>query len=340
MTAKVAVGIITHNSARHLQRCLESVRAQSSEPAEILVWDNGSSDASAELARGVGVPVVLAARNLGFAAAANEIIRRTTARFILLLNPDAYPSPEYLARMERVADANPEVGSVTGKLLRAASGQGRPIIDSAGHVLYRSRYVRNRGEDEADHGQYDAPGEVFGVCAAAALYRRTMLEDVRVGLDYFDPAFFLYLEDVDLDWRARLRGWRAYYEPSAVAVHERGHAGKRATKNPALLRHSLKNRYLMMLRNDRLPDLVRDAPAVLCMEGMRLVDYALTHPMALRGYLDLLPLLPQALAARREIQRRRRVSPAAMRSWVQPYPFRRKLGQILFRRRRGVPGGA
>lgn len=122
--ATVAVGIITYNSARHLQRCLQSVRAQSSEPAEILVWDNGSSDASVALARSFEVPVVLAERNLGFAAAANEIIRRTTARFILLLNPDAYPCPDYLARVERVGDANPEVGSVTGKLLRASPGEG------------------------------------------------------------------------------------------------------------------------------------------------------------------------------------------------------------------------
>ena len=297
------------------------------------MWDNGSSDASAQLARGMGVPVVLAGRNLGFAAAANEIIRRTTARFILLLNPDAYLQPEYVARLARVAHDNPEVGSVTGKLLRVSSGPDRPIIDSTGHVLYRSRYVLNRGENEVDRGQYEAPGEVFGVCAAAALYRRTMLEDVRVDLDYFDPGFFLYLEDVDLDWRARLQGWRAYYEPSAVALHERGHSGKRAMKHRALLRHSLKNRYLMMLRNDRLPDLLRHAPAVLCMEGVRFIDYTLADPRALRGYLDLVPLLPHALVARREIQRRRRVSPAAMRAWIEPHPLGRKLGQILFRRR-------
>jgi GT2 family glycosyltransferase len=329
VTANVAVGIITYNSAPYLQRCLEAVCAQSTQPAEILVWDNGSSDTSAALARGFGVPVVLAGRNLGFAAAANEIIRRTVARCVLLLNPDAYPCPDYLARLERVADADPEIGSVTGKLLRVSSGKGPPTLDSTGHVLYRNRSALNRGENETDRGQYDAPGEVFGVCAAAALYRRTMLEDVRVGPDYFDPAFFAYLEDVDLDWRARIRGWKAYYEPSAVAFHERGHPGKRGTRNATLLRHSLKNRYLMVLRNDRLPDLVRDAPAMLAMEAMRFVDYALTHPTALRGYLDLLPVIQHAFAARREIQRRRRVLPAAMRPWFQPYPFRRKLREIL-----------
>ena len=329
MTASVAVGIVTYDSAGYLPRCLDAVRAQSVAPAEVLVWDNGSADASVAVARARRIPVVAAGRNLGFAAAANELIRRTTADLLLLLNPDAYPDPEYLARTARVMERHAEVGSVTGKLLRAAPA-GSPVIDSTGHVLYRSRYVVNRGENEPDRGQYDTPGEVFGVCAAAALYRRAMLEDVRVGPDYFDPSFFAYLEDVDLDWRARLRGWRAYYEPSAVAWHERGHAGKRDTKNAVLLRHSLKNRYLMMLRNDRPGDILRDALAIAGMEGMRLADYALTHPAALRGYLDLLPLLRRAVVARRAIQRGRRVSPASMRPWLEPYPVRRALGGLLF----------
>jgi GT2 family glycosyltransferase len=206
------------------------------------------------------------------------------------------------------------------------------VIDSAGHVLYRNRAALNRGENEPDHGQYDAAGEVFGVCAAAALYRRAMLEDVRIGEgEYFDSRFFAYLEDVDLDWRARLRGWKAYYVPGAIALHERGHKGKRRTKHAAVLRHSLKNRYLMVLRNDRWIDLVRDLPAIAAMEALRLVDYALTHPSALRGYLDLVPLLGHAAASRRAIQRRRAVEPAAIRGWLQPYPFRQKLREALRR---------
>src|SRR5262249_58653681 len=121
------------------------------------------------------------------------------------------------------------IGSLSGKLLRGDPVEGPSVIDSAGHVLYRNRTALNRGENEPDRGQFDEPAEVFGVCAAAALYRRAMLEDVRVGDDYFDSTFFAYLEDVDLDWRARLRGWKAWYAPAAVAIHERGHTGKRQT---------------------------------------------------------------------------------------------------------------
>jgi GT2 family glycosyltransferase len=329
----VSVGIVTYNSASCIGRCLESVHAQSVHPVEIVVWDNGSVDGSAALAEAAGGRVVAAGRNLGFAAAANELVRRTTAPYLLLLNPDAYPCPRYAEALARVADADPRIGSVTGKLLRETADGGPPILDSTGHELYRNRWALNRGQDQRDRGQYDDPQEVFGVCGAAALYRRAMLDDVRIGEHYFDPAFFAYLEDVDLDWRARLRGWKAYYVPSVVAVHERGHKGKRRMKSPAVLRHSLKNRYLMMLRNDRPADVARDLPAILGMEVLRFADFALSHPSALLGYLDLLPLIPRALAARRQIQSRRTAAAAELRAWLRPYPYRQKLRAVLRTRR-------
>lgn len=326
---QVSVGIVTYNGAGQIGRCLASVLAQSLPPAEVVVWDNASSDGSADLARAAGAAVVASAANVGFAAAANELIRRTSAPYLLLLNPDAYPAPDYVVRLREAAEADPRIGSVTGKLLRPAEGPGPPVIDSTGHVLYRNRSALNRGENEADLGQFDEPGEVFGACAAAALYRRAMLEDVRIGDEYFDSAFFAYLEDVDLDWRARLRGWKAYYVPTAVAIHERGHRGKRRMKNAWVLRHSLKNRYLMMLRNDRLADVLRDLPAIIGMEALRAIDYVLTHPSALRGYLDLLRLLPHAVGTRRAIQARRVPGPSPVRAWLRPYPFRAKLRDLF-----------
>jgi GT2 family glycosyltransferase len=266
--------------------------------------------------------------NVGFAAAANELIRTTSGLYLLLLNPDAYLAPDYLARLREAAESDPRIGSVTGKLLRPEARSGGPIIDSTGHVLCRSRVAVNRGENEPDRGQLDEPGEVFGVCAAAALYRRAMLEDVRIGDEYFDSAFFAYLEDVDLDWRARLRGWRAYYVPTAVAVHARGHRGKRHLKNARVLRHSLKNRYLM-LRNDRLPDVFRDLPVIVGAEILRFLDYALTQPSALLGYLDLLRLLRHAAASRRHIQGHRVVGAAELRAWFARSPVRARFADLL-----------
>jgi GT2 family glycosyltransferase len=331
VTGNVSVCIITHNSEPQVQRCLEALEAQTSQPADLLVWDNASADQSVAVAEKHGASVLRAPENIGFAQAANELVQRTTTPYVLLLNPDAYLQPRYVEQLEQAADADPSIGSVTGKLVRPARHGAIPVLDSTGHVLHRNRVAANRGENEPDRGQYDTAGEVFGVCAAAALYRRAMLEDVRLGAEYFDSRFFAYLEDVDLDWRARLRGWKAYYVPSAVAEHERGHKGDRRRQTALEIRHSLKNRYLMMVRNDRPSDVLPDLGVLAVSEILRLLDYALNHPAALSGYAHALRLLPHAVATRRQIQDRRLVHGTALRAWLQPYPFARKVRQRLGR---------
>jgi hypothetical protein len=154
---------------------------------------------------------------------------------------------------------------------------------------------------------------------------------VRLGSEYFDSTFFVYLEDVDLDWRARLRGWKACYVPAAIAEHERGHTGHRRRQGAAEMRHSLKNRYLLMLRNDRPADILPALGTILVTEVLRFLDYGLSNPAALSGYVSALQCLPHAVAARRAIQGRRRVNGAFVRRWLQPYPFTRRLRQRLAR---------
>jgi GT2 family glycosyltransferase len=331
VTSRVAVCIVTYDSERCLRRCLEALEAQTRRPAHILVWDNASGDESAAVAKRHGADVVLASTNVGFARAVNELIPRTTTPYVLLLNPDAYLQPRYVELLEQAADADPGIGSVTGKLVRSTRHGNLPVLDSTGHVLYRNRVAANRGENEPDRGQHDTAGEVFGVCAAAALYRRAMLEDVRLGPEYFDSRFFLYLEDVDLDWRARLRGWKAWYVPAAVAEHERGHQGDRRRQSAVQLRHSIKNSYLMMIRNDRPADILSDVGVLLVSEILRFLDYALSQPTALLGYVSTLHLLRHAYVTRRQIQRRRVVDGAALGRWREPYPFAREFRRRLTR---------
>ena len=125
-----------------------------------------------------------------------------------------------------------------------------------------------------DHGQYEASEEVFGVSGAAPLYRRTMLEDVQVNGETFAESFFAYLEDVDQDWRARLLGWKAYcMPPEAVTSAERGYKGGDRRRDVWILRHSVKNRYLMMVRNDTLGDVLLDAWAIVPMEILRFLGF-------------------------------------------------------------------
>jgi GT2 family glycosyltransferase len=165
---------------------------------------------------------------------------------------------------------------------------------------------------------------VFGVSGAAALYRRAMLKDVRVE-GVFAESFFLYLEDVDLDWRARLRGWKAYCVPMAVAYHERGNRGGSRRRDPAILRHTLKNRYLMMLRNDAAGDLAADLGAIFLLEPLRFLDFLVTAPCSLVGYLDAVRLAPRALRQRRRIRAGVRVPRQEIRHWLRQHSYRRQL---------------
>ena len=329
----VAAAIINYNDATRLVRCVQGLLGQIRRPAEILVLDNGSTDESRRLVRHSFPEVRLIAlpSNVGFAAAANVAIRETRAPYVMLLNPDVVLSPSFIAELLDFAAAQPDAGSLTGKLLRSPQGPGRAVIDSTGHVIFRSRWVANRGEGEEDRGQYERPDEVFGVSGAAPVYRRAMLEDIQIGREVFPEGFFVYLEDTDVDWRARLRGWKAYYVPTAVAYHERRCRGDRRPRDARVLRHALKNRYLLMLRNDAAVDWARDAWAILPMEALRMVDFLRAAPSALLGYLDVVRLLPRTLKERRQIRSRVRVAGGEISSWLQYRPSRRQVAERAWR---------
>jgi GT2 family glycosyltransferase len=340
----VSVAVVNWNGAHDLPACLTSVLGQTV-PVDVAVYDNASTDGSADLVarRFPGVRLVRLRENLGYAGAANRAIEGSTAEFILLLNPDVSLAPMFVERLLTAARADPRIGSLTGKLLMAPAEEP-PRIDSTGHVLFRTRWAVNRGQGEPDRGQHDTPGDVFGVPGAAALYRRAMLEDVRVGREYLAESFFVYLEDVDLDWRARLRGWRAWYVPAAAGFHRRGHRGRASMKDPRILRHGLKNHCLLLVRNDTVGDLLRDLPGVILTELARAAAYGRARPSAWLGYWDALRLLPRSLRERRVIQGRRTVPPEAFRPWLAAGAFRHRLaGQAGrgsgTRRRPGVVNG-
>jgi GT2 family glycosyltransferase len=323
----VSAAVINYNGQAVLKGCLDSLLGQLVPPAEIVVIDNRSTDQSTALVRETfpDVRLIQLSRNMGYGGAANVAVRETRSGYLMLLNPDVVLTPTFLAELVGFGEARPRAGSLTGKLLRFPDGPGRPIIDSTGHLLFRNRWAANRGEGERDAGQYDVPMEVFGVSGAAPFYRREMLEDVRIDGEVFPESFFLYLEDVDLDWRARLRGWKAYCVPTAVGYHERGSKSGVRSRDPAVLRHSLKNRYLMMIRNDSLGDLLLDARAIFPMEALRALDFLRVNPHALKGYLDVARLFPRTLRQRREIRHRARVSRREIRHWLRRDSYRRRL---------------
>jgi GT2 family glycosyltransferase len=269
--APVAVVIVTWNAATWVADCLGSLRGLVRSPAEVVVVDNGSSDGTAAIVR-EGFPeavLVECGGNVGFCRANNLGISRTRSPLVLVLNPDARLAPGFIEELLPAFD-DPRIGIAAGKLLRP---DGR-TLDSAGQMLARSRQPLDRGYGEADEGRFDSDAEVFGACGAAALYRRSMLEEVAdPGGEVFDERFFAFYEDLDLAWRARRLGWRAAYRHRAVGWHARGATASRESvrrRKMAFLHrsaearfHIAKNRYLTILRNDTPGAYLRDLPFVL-----------------------------------------------------------------------------
>jgi len=313
----VSVIIVNWNHRPFLQTCLDSIFAQGFKALNVVVVDNASIDGSPDWIR-MNYPRVLLIflrENRGFSFAFNEGVRSTDDPFILSLNPDVVLQPDCLDHMVRIMVEQERVGVVAPKLLRADNPS---LIDSTGLFISRSRCPYDRGQGEVDRGQYDHDTEIFGACGAAALYRRSMLEDLAFANEYFDEDFFAYYEDADLAWRAQLSGWRAVFVPFAIGIHVRGWGDslrKQSKRNPIGPRLALRNRYLMSLKNDRLSNFLADLPFLLASELPRLLYAAFTMPSVLLGALDFVALSGTIRRKRRRLWQKTGVKESNLRHW-------------------------
>lgn len=313
----ISVVVINWNSGTDLADCLPSVLAQTLPPFEMVIIDNASTDDSPAVGRraleAAGRPSscrvawVMNGRNEGFSRAANQGIAATTGDWVLLLNPDVVLAPAFLDEAWGALRARPEAGSLGGKVLRF----DHRTIDTTGQFVRADGRVRERGYGEADRGQYEQSGEIFSVCGAVALYRRAMLDDVAVEGECFDEDFFAFYEDADLGWRAQRRGWRCWYQPTAVAYHARGgtnRAGRRVwarwqmPRRPLQIQfHILINRHLMLVKNQSADVALRHAFILLWANGVDLAYLLLVQPRLLGWTPMAAALLRRALDKRRLI---------------------------------------
>lgn len=332
MDVEVSAAILNWNGGELALRCLRSVLRQTHLPACRIVVDNASTDGSLERLRAEDPELVVVAnrRNVGFARAANQAVAAAAGRWLLLLNLDIELEPDYVERLLAAGESAPDVGSVTGKLLRPRTegpDGAPPVIDSTGHLLYRNGWAANRGEEGPDRPEWSSPDEVFGVTGAAPLYRLQMLDDVSHDCARpFDERFFAYIEDVDLDWRMRWLGWRARYEP-AVAWHHRSATGAR--RSAFILRHILKNRLLLVANNDLWPQGLIRLPTVGLFTLLTALQFGLESARAPLGLVDFVRLLPASLRRRRFLRERRRVAASDVSRWMRPFPYREKITKKL-----------
>jgi len=288
-----AVVIPNWNGERWLEACLESVAAQTTAPVRTVVVDNGSTDGSLALlaARWPDVGVVALGENTGFAGAANRGFEAVPdAEAVALVNTDVVLAPEWLERMQAALAADPDSASVACKLVDL---DDPARLYDTGDILRRDGVCEQRGRFCRDDGRWDAPGEVFAACAAAALYRR----DRVLAVGGFDERFFLYLEDVDLGLRLRLAGWRCRYEPVAAR-----HAGEGSSDALAPAPNAWVARNTILLIAKAFP--LRWAPWVAYRQTAWLYRSARAGRLRthLSGLARALPLLGAMLGERRRLR--------------------------------------
>jgi GT2 family glycosyltransferase len=309
---KVAVVIPTWNSAALLPRLLDSIAAQE-EPIELLAVDNGSSDGTVGLLAQRGIPHVTRGENTGFAAAVDLGAERTAAPYVMPLNADTELEPGSVAALRAALEADAGLGGVAPRILQL-EGEGRDLatarLYSAGQALTRDGRALEIGAGEVQGPDALRGGEVFGVCGAACLLRRELFAE----LGGYDRSFFSFYEDVDLNVRARIAGWRFDYVPEAVVWHLGNASWMAEAPRPGAwnARLVVRNRIVSQARFMPFAALPRIV-AVECGALLRAARQGRLRA-TLRGKLEGLARLPGALRERRRLAERG--DPDRARRWL------------------------
>jgi N-acetylglucosaminyl-diphospho-decaprenol L-rhamnosyltransferase len=311
--SSVAAVIPSWNTAKYLERCLDSLSGQDVE-VEVMVIDNGSEDDSVELLSRIGVPHLTLARNVGFATAINLGVARTTAPLLLVLNADCFLAPASLGPLVQELGTDDRLGGVQPRILQEREKDEVARIYSTGQFLSRFGAAFERGWGEPDGPRFDDGGPVFGVCGAACLLRREMF----TALDGYDTSYFAFFEDVDLNARARLAGWKFAYVPEAIAVHV-GHAAWRQAARPHAFNVQLTVRNRLATAVKVLPARGVAGAAALTVRSLLASPFRGTGRAALAGAAAAVRWLPRLLAERRRL---RAGSPSLLDEWLTRAPGR------------------
>jgi GT2 family glycosyltransferase len=210
----VTIIIVNWNGKEMLKECLTSLKKQSYSDFSVILVDNGSEDGSVAFVKKhfSEVQIISLSENVGFSVANNLAIKSVNSKYVALLNNDAVADPLWLEKLVAALDETPEAGFAASRILLHDTPH---LIDRAGdsYTTAGTGLLRGRGADASSYGRREW---IFGACAAAALYRLSMLKDIGL----FDEDFFLLYEDVDLSFRAQLRNYKCLYVPEAKAFHK------------------------------------------------------------------------------------------------------------------------
>ncbi len=322
MPPRVSICTVTHNAASDLREYFTALFALDHRPLDVVIADCASSDDSVAIAREFGggplpVRVLALGENRGFAGGMNAAIAASDAPFVLSLNADARPEPEFVSRLlARMDEPGWKVGAVTGRLLRPTGHDGTRTIDACGMRLVPTWRHLDRGSGRLDRGEWSRAERVFGGTGAATLLRRQALADVAIDGEVFDPEFFTFREDAELCFRLRERGWEILYEPDARCEHRRFNVPERRAAMPAWANlHSLKNRYLLRAYHQTARNFLVTLVPALWRDLLALGAVLVRERSSLGAYAWLWRNRSRIRARRKVIQSRRTVRAAELDAW-------------------------
>jgi GT2 family glycosyltransferase len=324
MTPEVSVIIVTWNGRHHLDACLSALARQEGISFETLLVDNGSQDGTVAFVRDrfPSVRVVPLAENRGFAGGNNAGAREAHGRYLAFLNNDTVADATWLRALRAGLDEAAGFALATSRIVYM---HDPGIIDSAGDGVLRwgGAFKRHHGSPVAAAERSD---EVFGVCGAACLMPRAVFEE----LGGFDEDFFASHEDVDLSYRARLRGYRCRYVADAVVRHH-GSATLGTVSRFAVFQGQ-RNLEWMYFKNTPALLLARTLPGHLLYNLAAAVHFARLGMLGtfLRAKLDALAGAGRLLGKRRAVQRGRRVRARAIWTRLEPRWLSTKLREKRF----------
>ncbi|MCC6977466.1 MAG: glycosyltransferase family 2 protein [Candidatus Melainabacteria bacterium] len=301
----ISVVIPNWNGKKFLAGCLDSLKAQTYEPIEVVIVDNGSKDGSVEYLQEnyPEVKLVTFPVNTGFSPAVNAGIKASTGEMVALLNNDTVVDPNWMSELIKAMNEHPEAGSAGCKML---AYDDHTLLDGAGDGYRRGGLPGRIGHKERDTGRFNRKRYLLGACGGAALYRRELFE----AIGYFDEDYFAYLEDVDLGLRAQAAGFKCIYVPTSIVYHL-GCGTTGSGYSPLVVRLSARNNWNTIVKNIPMPLLWKFMPhicfwqlyylAVVTVRGGQLMPW-------LKGTFEAVKLFPTMMEKRREINRLRKTS--------------------------------
>jgi GT2 family glycosyltransferase len=226
---------------------LAALAKQTYQDYELLVVDNGSTDGSPEWLKEHGIPSILLPTNTGFSGAVNEGILAAKTDYVILLNNDTEPEPEYVAELLKAIETSPRIFSVSPKMIQLYH---KELMDDGGDMYSIMGWAYQRGVGQ-EIERYDRPCHVFSACAGAAIYRRSVFDEIGL----FDEMHFAYLEDIDVGYRAKIAGYYNRYCPTAQVYHV-GSGTSGSKYNAFKVRLAARNNVYLNYKNMPAPQLL------------------------------------------------------------------------------------